>query len=43
MPYRCPDNAVMIAWTALERFLSNSHDELDTQVRPVWSIEDLQT
>ncbi|KAF8705989.1 putativetRNA N6-adenosine threonylcarbamoyltransferase, mitochondrial, partial [Rhizoctonia solani] len=36
------DNAVMIAWTALESFLSEDHDSLDIQIRPVWSIEDLK-
>ncbi|CAE6530704.1 unnamed protein product [Rhizoctonia solani] len=41
-PYLCTDNAVMIAWTALERFRLEDHDELDIQVRPVWSIENLK-
>lgn len=35
------DNAVMIAWTALERFRAGKYDDLDIDIRPVWSIEDL--
>ncbi|KAJ1304333.1 hypothetical protein OPQ81_005491 [Rhizoctonia solani] len=41
-PHLCTDNAVMIAWTALERFMSKDYDEPDIQIRPVWSIEDLK-
>ncbi|KAH7339374.1 glycoprotease family-domain-containing protein [Rhizoctonia solani] len=42
-PHLCTDNAVMIAWTALERLMSKDYDGLDVQIRPVWSIEDLKT
>ncbi|CAE6409662.1 unnamed protein product [Rhizoctonia solani] len=41
-PHLCTDNAVMIAWTSLERFMAQDHDKLDIRVRPVWSIEDLK-
>ncbi|KEP50938.1 glycoprotease/Kae1 family metallohydrolase [Rhizoctonia solani 123E] len=41
-PHLCTDNAVMIAWTSLERFMLKDYDKLDIQVRPVWSIEDLK-
>ncbi|KAF8608578.1 peptidase M22, glycoprotease [Ceratobasidium sp. AG-I] len=40
-PALCTDNAVMIAWAALERFRAKKHDNLDIDIRPVWSIEDL--
>ncbi|KAG8709066.1 hypothetical protein FRC08_018554 [Ceratobasidium sp. 394] len=42
-PALCTDNAVMIAWTALERFRSRNYDDLSTGIRPVWSIEDIRT
>ncbi|CAE6434753.1 unnamed protein product [Rhizoctonia solani] len=42
-PHLCTDNAVMIAWTSLERFMTKDYDKLDIQVRPIWSIEDLKT
>ncbi|CAE7134249.1 unnamed protein product [Rhizoctonia solani] len=41
-PHLCTDNAVMIAWTSLERFMTHDYDKLDIRVRPVWSIEDLK-
>ena len=35
------DNAAMIAWAAMERFLRNDHDPYTIDLRPSWSIEDL--
>ncbi|KAG8746980.1 hypothetical protein FRC10_002779 [Ceratobasidium sp. 414] len=40
-PALCTDNAVMIAWAALERFRNKDYDDLTIGIRPVWSIEDI--
>ncbi|KAF8197966.1 glycoprotease family-domain-containing protein [Pholiota molesta] len=40
-PYLCTDNAVMIAWASMHRFLANDTDKYNIDLRPKWSIEDL--
>jgi N6-L-threonylcarbamoyladenine synthase len=35
----CTDNAVMIAWAALERFKSGMTDGLDFKARPRWPLD----
>jgi N6-L-threonylcarbamoyladenine synthase len=35
------DNAVMIAWASMRRFLANDTDDYSIGLRPKWSIEDL--
>ncbi|KAG8734603.1 hypothetical protein FRC12_018459 [Ceratobasidium sp. 428] len=42
-PALCTDNAVMIAWAALERFRREDYDNPSIGIRPVWSIEDIHT
>ncbi|CAD6564176.1 MAG: hypothetical protein CYPHOPRED_003204 [Cyphobasidiales sp. Tagirdzhanova-0007] len=39
-PTLCTDNAVMIAWAALEKFRRGMWDSFDTPIRPRWSIEE---
>ncbi|KAF8629169.1 hypothetical protein AX17_005754 [Amanita inopinata Kibby_2008] len=36
-----PDNAVMIGWASMNRFLAGDFDEYTVDLRPKWSIEDL--
>ena len=36
-----PDNAVMIGWTSIYRFLAQDTDDYDIGLRPKWSIEDI--
>ena len=36
------DNAVMIAWASMHRFLAGDTDEYSIESRPVWSLEDLE-
>lgn len=36
------DNAAMIAWASMERFLSGDTDPYDIDLRPKWSLEDLR-
>jgi N6-L-threonylcarbamoyladenine synthase len=40
-PSFCTDNAAMIAWTSIYRFLAQDTDNYDIDLRPKWSIEDL--
>ncbi len=35
------DNAAMIAWASMHRFLASDHDTYDIIPRPKWSIEDI--
>jgi N6-L-threonylcarbamoyladenine synthase len=35
------DNAAMIAWAAMHRFLSNDHDDYSVELRAKWPIEEL--
>ncbi|EKM80844.1 hypothetical protein AGABI1DRAFT_112575 [Agaricus bisporus var. burnettii JB137-S8] len=37
----CTDNAVMIAWASMHRFLTGDHDDYAIIPRPKWSIEEL--
>ncbi|KAJ7647491.1 glycoprotease family-domain-containing protein [Roridomyces roridus] len=41
-PSLCTDNAVMIAWASMHRFLANDHDEFTIGPLPKWSIEDIR-
>ncbi|KZS98357.1 glycoprotease [Sistotremastrum niveocremeum HHB9708] len=36
----CTDNAVMIAWASMHRFLNHDHDDYTIDLRPTWSIEE---
>ncbi|KIJ49341.1 hypothetical protein M422DRAFT_161218 [Sphaerobolus stellatus SS14] len=38
----CTDNAAMIGWASMYRFLKNDHDPYDILNKPIWSLEDLQ-
>jgi len=40
-PELCTDNAVMIAWASMHRFLAGDMDDYGILIRPKWSIEDL--
>ncbi|CAA7259252.1 unnamed protein product [Cyclocybe aegerita] len=40
-PYLCTDNAVMIGWASMHRFLDGDVDEYGIDLRPKWSLEDL--
>ncbi|KAF9007988.1 Gcp-like domain-containing protein [Cyathus striatus] len=40
-PHLCTDNAVMIGWASLPRFLSGNTDRYDIDARPKWSIEEI--
>jgi N6-L-threonylcarbamoyladenine synthase len=35
------DNAVMIGWASMHRFLANDTDKYDLDLLPKWSIENL--
>jgi len=35
------DNAVMIAWASMHRFLADDTDPYSIDLRPKWSIEEL--
>jgi tRNA A37 threonylcarbamoyltransferase TsaD len=35
------DNAAMIAWAAMHRFLAGDTDSYDVDTRNVWSVEDI--
>ncbi len=37
----CTDNAVMVAWAAIERLRLGLHDPLDTPPRPRWPLAEL--
>ncbi|KAL4244080.1 tRNA N6-adenosine threonylcarbamoyltransferase, mitochondrial [Abortiporus biennis] len=41
-PALCTDNAVMIAWASMHRFLAEDFDDLTIDLRPKWSIHDLR-
>ncbi|OBZ66113.1 tRNA N6-adenosine threonylcarbamoyltransferase [Grifola frondosa] len=40
-PALCTDNAVMIAWASMDRFLSDNTDDYTIDIRHKWDIEDL--
>ncbi|KAI0633907.1 glycoprotease [Trametes polyzona] len=40
-PSLCTDNAVMIAWASMDRFLSGDTDAYSIESRPKWSLEEL--
>jgi len=40
-PSLCTDNAVMIAWASMSRFLEHDYDDYSIDLRPKWSIEEL--
>ncbi|KAF9047301.1 Gcp-like domain-containing protein [Panaeolus papilionaceus] len=40
-PHLCTDNAVMIAWASIYRFLDNDTDAYTIGLRPKWSLEEL--
>ncbi|KZP34245.1 peptidase M22, glycoprotease [Athelia psychrophila] len=42
-PALCTDNAAMIAWASMHRFLAEDHDDYSIDLRAKWSIEDLST
>ncbi|KAI0737658.1 peptidase M22 glycoprotease [Daedaleopsis nitida] len=41
-PRLCTDNAAMIAWAAMDRFLAGDTDECSIESRPRWSLEELE-
>ncbi|KAJ6495566.1 glycoprotease family-domain-containing protein [Mycena vitilis] len=41
-PALCTDNAAMIAWASMHRFLAGDHDDYAIAPLPSWSLEDLQ-
>lgn len=34
-----PDNAVMIGWASMHRFLAEDTDDYSVMIRPKWSID----
>ncbi|KAF8734993.1 hypothetical protein AX14_002954 [Amanita brunnescens Koide BX004] len=40
-PQLCTDNAVMIGWASMTRFLAGDYDDYSIGLRPKWSIEEL--
>ncbi|KAF8507462.1 glycoprotease family-domain-containing protein [Hysterangium stoloniferum] len=40
--FLCTDNAAMIGWASMDRFLRNDHDTYDMDILPSWNIEDLK-
>ncbi|THH17878.1 hypothetical protein EW146_g3030 [Bondarzewia mesenterica] len=42
-PSLCTDNAVMIGWASMHRFLAGDFDEYSIATRPKWSIEELSS
>ncbi|KAI0769577.1 glycoprotease [Trametes elegans] len=41
-PSLCTDNAVMIAWASMHRFLAGDTDAYSVESRPKWSLEELE-
>ncbi|KAI1784257.1 peptidase M22 glycoprotease [Ganoderma leucocontextum] len=41
-PSLCTDNAAMIAWASMHRFLAGDTDDYSIETRPRWSLEDLE-
>ncbi|KAJ7209560.1 Gcp-like domain-containing protein [Mycena pura] len=41
-PLLCTDNAVMIAWASMHRFLARDYDDYSIETLPTWSLEDLK-
>ncbi|KAJ7497128.1 Gcp-like domain-containing protein [Mycena latifolia] len=41
-PALCTDNAVMIAWASMHRFVAQDHDDYEIAPLPDWSLEELQ-
>ncbi|KAI8975922.1 glycoprotease [Trametes punicea] len=41
-PSLCTDNAAMIAWASMHRFLAGDTDEYSIESRPKWSLEELE-
>ncbi|EIW74528.1 peptidase M22 glycoprotease [Coniophora puteana RWD-64-598 SS2] len=37
----CTDNAAMIGWAAMHRFLAGDYDPYDIDLKPKWSIEEI--
>ena len=42
LTFRCTDNAAMIAWASMHRFLAGDTDDYTIETRPRWSLEDLE-
>ncbi|KAA1474343.1 peptidase M22, glycoprotease [Dentipellis sp. KUC8613] len=42
-PSLCTDNAAMIAWASMPRFLAGDFDDYSIAIRPKWSIEELSS
>lgn len=42
IPVSSSDNAVMIAWASMSRFLSGDTDPYDTELLPKWDLESLR-
>ncbi|EGN99643.1 hypothetical protein SERLA73DRAFT_167555 [Serpula lacrymans var. lacrymans S7.3] len=38
----CTDNAAMIAWASMHRFLEGDHDPYTIELRSKWSVEDIR-
>ncbi|RDX47115.1 glycoprotease [Lentinus brumalis] len=41
-PHLCTDNAAMIGWAAMDRFLAGDTDPYSIESRPKWSLEELE-
>ncbi|CAL1707938.1 unnamed protein product [Somion occarium] len=40
-PALCTDNAAMIAWASMTRFLTQDYDDLTVSLRPTWTLTNL--
>lgn len=40
-PALCTDNAAMIGWASMHRFLASDHDDYSVELRPKWDIQEL--
>ncbi|KAF9467255.1 Gcp-like domain-containing protein [Collybia nuda] len=40
-PHLCTDNAVMIAWASMHRFLARDYDDYTVNLRSKWNIDEL--